>query len=72
LSAFAGPLPEGDQAVIRQRAVLEFARTARAIEPPMSPKPTNPRSMVASIAAGRDEGVPPATNQLVGAIPARG
>ena len=49
-TAFRGPSPDGDQAVIAQSAVSGFVRIARAIEPPMRPKPRNARCMSASIA----------------------
>ena len=42
-AAWLGPAPEGDHALIVHDATAWFARTARAIEPPISPKPMKPR-----------------------------
>ena len=46
-----GPSPDGDQAAIVQSFVSGLARTARAIEPPISPNPRNAICISASIAA---------------------
>src|SRR5258705_7409400 len=56
-AALRGPSPDGDQAAIVQSLVSGLARTARAIEPPISPKPRNAICMSASIAAAGPGGV---------------
>src|SRR5215203_4007828 len=50
-AASFGPFPDGDHADSRQSLVSLLARTARAIDPPIRPKPRNASCISASIAA---------------------
>ena len=61
-AAWRGPSPDGDHATIVQPVAAGFARTARAIEPAMSPNPRNATCMGASIAA------PPAGRRAAGSL----